>query len=245
MAILAANWKMNGSLGLIRAFAEVRTSLAGSSHEILFFPPFPLMQPLQQALADMSRLQVGAQNVSQFESGAYTGEVSAAMLAEQGLSHVLVGHSERRLYFGETNEIVAEKALRAQAHGLVPIVCIGESLAERESGQTFSVLSAQIQALAEAGVQLHEGLLLLAYEPIWAIGTGLAASPEDITAVHRHIHQCLAELTDATDSQVSILYGGSVNAGNLAAILAAPHVAGALIGGASLKVDEFQRMAAL
>lgn len=245
MAILAANWKMNGSLALVGAFAETRAHFADSQHDILFFPPFPLIQPLQQALADTPQLQVGAQSVSQYESGAYTGEVSAEMLAEQGVSHVLVGHSERRLYFGETNDIVAEKALRAQAHGLVPIVCIGESLAERESDQTFAVLSAQIQALAELSVQLHEGLLLLAYEPVWAIGTGLAASPEDITQVHAHIHHYLADLTDASDSKVSILYGGSVNASNLAAILAAPHVAGALIGGASLKVDEFQKMAAI
>ncbi len=243
MAILAANWKMNGSLALVQAFAETKMHFAHSAHELLFFPPFPLIQALQQAFEGAPSLQVGAQNVSQYEAGAYTGEVSAAMLAEQGLSHVLVGHSERRLYFGETNDIVAVKALRAQAHGLVPVVCIGESLAERESGQTFRVLNAQVQALAEAEVQLRDGLLLLAYEPVWAIGTGLAASPAEISQVHAHIHTCLAELVDESDSTISILYGGSVNANNIEAILAAPHVAGALIGGASLKVDEFSRMA--
>lgn len=245
MAILAANWKMNGSLSLVQAFAEASAHFAHSTHEILFFPPFPLIQSLQLALSDAPKLQIGAQNVSQYESGAYTGEVSAAMLAEQGLSHVLVGHSERRFYFGETNAIVAEKALRAQAHGLVPVICIGESLAERDAGQTFAVLGAQLQALADAELQLRDGLLLLAYEPVWAIGTGLAASPADISQVHAYIHQYLAKLVDESDSTISVLYGGSVNAGNVADILAAPHVAGALIGGASLQVDEFAKMAAV
>jgi len=244
MAILAANWKMNGSLALVQAFAAAKTGWQACAHDLLFFPPLPLTQALQDSLMDVPQVQVGAQNLSEHETGAYTGEVSAAMLAEQGLSHVLVGHSERRQYFGETNAIVATKALRAQAHGLVPVVCIGESLAERESGRTVAVLTAQLQDLADAGVQLREGQLLVAYEPVWAIGTGLAASPDDISQVHRAVQQYLAELVDEPESRVSILYGGSVNANNISAILAAPYVGGALIGGASLQVAEFAKMVA-
>lgn len=238
MAILAANWKMNGSLALVQAFADAQSYWHESLHELIFFPPFPLITPLQQALPNQ---YIGAQNVSDHEQGAYTGEVSAVMLQEQGVTHVIVGHSERRQYYGESNNIVAAKAIQAQAHGLVPVICIGEKLSDRENQITNDVLALQLQALVDAGVTLAHEQCLIAYEPVWAIGTGLAASPEDIAKAHLFIHEYIAQRSSAT-ALPALLYGGSVNVTNLASIIAVPYVSGALIGGASLKVDEFAKM---
>lgn len=238
MAILAANWKMNGSLALVQAFADAQSHWHESLHELIFFPPFPLITPLQQVLPNQ---YIGAQNVSEHEQGAYTGEVSAAMLREQGVTHVIVGHSERRQYHTETSSVVAAKALQAQAQDLVPVICIGEQLRDRENNATFDVLVLQLQALVDAGVTLAHGQCLVAYEPVWAIGTGLAATPEDIAKAHLFIHEYVSQRSSAT-TLPALLYGGSVNATNLANILAVPYVSGALIGGASLKVEEFAKM---
>jgi triosephosphate isomerase len=185
-------------------------------------------------------MALGAQDVSAHESGAYTGEVSANMLRDFAVRYVIVGHSERRQYHGETDALVATKAQRALAAGITPIVCVGESLAEREAGQTEAVVKRQLAAVIHAnGHCISE--IVVAYEPIWAIGTGLTATPEQAQAVHAVLRAQLQAATAQAD-RVSILYGGSMNAANAASLLAQPDVDGGLIGGASLKAPDFLSM---
>ena len=202
--------------------------------------PAVYLAQVQLLLAGQGGIALGAQDVSQHESGAYTGDVSAAMLKELGARYVIVGHSERRQYQGETDAQVAVKAQRALAAGLTPIVCVGETLREREQGETESVVSRQLSAVIQLnGERLAD--LVVAYEPVWAIGTGRTATPEQAQTVHAALRALLAA-ADLQAAGVRILYGGSMNAGNAAELLAQPDIDGGLIGGASLKARDFLKI---
>ena len=246
--LIAGNWKMHGSLtsnaGLLAGISAGIGAESGAPQcEVAVCVPAPYLAQCQSLLQD-SRLAWGAQDVSAHAAGAYTGEISAAMLQDFGCRFVIVGHSERRAYHGETSAVVAHKAQRALAAGLVPIVCVGETLAERESGATGAVVQEQLQAVLEVVAPVDTAQLknlVLAYEPVWAIGTGRTATPEQAQAVHAFIRQ---SLTQQGAGQVRILYGGSVKAGNAASLFAQPDIDGALVGGASLVAQEFLNIAA-
>ena len=238
--LVAGNWKMNGSLAssqaLLKAILPPLTALEGPRCAVCV--PFPYLAAVGQALQG-SRVQLGAQDVSQFDDGAYTGAVSGAMLADCGCRYAIVGHSERRTVFGETDEIVAQKYAQALKHGLTPILCVGEVLAERESGVTETVVARQLDAVTtRCGVQ-SLGRGVVAYEPVWAIGTGKTATPEQAQAVHAFIRGRVGAADRRTAEGLAILYGGSVKAGNATQLFAMPDVDGGLIGGASLVADEF------
>ena len=200
--------------------------------------PFPYLSQAQQKLSG-SAVKWGAQDVHQLDKGAYTGEVSAAMLRDFGCNYVIVGHSERRAYYGESSHLVAEKFLAAQQAGLTPILCVGETLEQRENGTTENVVAEQLDALIQlAGVQALRNAVV-AYEPVWAIGTGKTASSAQAQAVHAFIRQRVASHDGQIASGLCILYGGSVKANNAAELFAMPDIDGGLIGGASLVADEF------
>jgi triosephosphate isomerase len=223
--LVAGNWKMHGSLA---ANAALLDALVAAGVDCAVCVPFPYLAQAADRLRG-TRLALGAQTVSEHASGAYTGEVSASMLGEFGCRYVLVGHSERRQVFGETDAQVAAKFAAAQGAGITPILCVGEALAEREAGRTQEVVARQLDAVLAKG---ELGDAVLAYEPVWAIGTGRTATPQQAQEVHAFLRQ---RVTAAT----RVLYGGSVKADNAAAIFAQPDVDGGLIGGASLKAQEF------
>lgn len=238
--LVAGNWKMHGSLAanqiLLTALASQLERLNGMRSAVCV--PFPYLAQAQTVLTG-SCLAWGAQDVSQYEKGAYTGEVSAAMLLEFGCRYVIVGHSERRALFGETDAVVAAKFAAALVAGLTPILCVGETLEERDAGRAESVIAQQLDAVvAESGMA---GLAksVIAYEPVWAIGTGKTASPAQAQAVHAFIRSKLAALDPDVAAALVIQYGGSVKAANAAELFAQPDIDGGLIGGASLDVDEF------
>lgn len=235
------NWKMNGDLASNAALLEsvIAAIPLSDSAKVAVCVPFPYLAQVQ-SIVDGSALLLGAQDVSEFKEGAYTGEVSAKMLKECGVSLVLVGHSERRSLFGETDVVVAKKAKAALDADLMPVICVGETLAEREAGQAQAVVLRQFSAVAdEIGA---EGLRrsVLAYEPVWAIGTGKTATPEQAQEVHVWLRDALAELGAES---TSVLYGGSVKAVNAAEIFGQADVDGGLIGGASLVASEFLSIA--
>lgn len=238
--LVAGNWKMFGSRAMTRSLvAGLAAEFAdGAPCEIAVCPPFPYLDEACRA-ADGTAVTVGAQDVSDQDEGAFTGQVSGAMLAEIGCRYAIVGHSERRSLNGEGDALVAAKFIAAQSHGLTPILCVGESLEERESDRTEEVVGRQVRAvLAAAGIEAF-ARAVIAYEPIWAIGTGRTASPEQAQAVHAFIRGLLrAENANIADF-VKVLYGGSVKAANAAEIFAMPDVDGGLVGGASLEVEGF------
>ena len=236
--LIAGNWKMNGSLAANAALiGELLAGIGQPACDVAVCVPAVYLAQVQLLLAGQGGIALGAQDVSQHESGAYTGDVSAAMLKELGARYVIVGHSERRQYQGETDAQVAVKAQRALAAGLTPIVCVGETLREREQGETESVVSRQLSAVIQLnGERLAD--LVVAYEPVWAIGTGRTATPEQAQTVHAALRALLAA-ADLQAAGVRILYGGSMNAGNAAELLAQPDIDGGLIGGASLKARDF------
>jgi len=231
------NWKMNGSLALNAALLDLLTQGLGHADcEIAVCAPAPYLAQLQSLLSG-SRIAVGAQDVSADASGAFTGEVSGAMLREFGVRYVLVGHSERRQYHAESDEMVARKAQAALASGITPVVCVGETLAQRQAGETEAVVRRQLAAVVQRnGHCLSE--IVLAYEPVWAIGTGLTATPAQAQAVHAVLRAQLLAATTAA-ARVPILYGGSMNAANAAELLAQADIDGGLVGGASLKAVDF------
>ena len=238
--LIAGNWKMNGSIeandGLVRA---VLAGMGTPGCAVAVCVPAPYLAQLQMLRA-ASALELGAQDVSAHDKGAYTGEVSAAMLREFGVRYAIVGHSERRQYHGETDVLVADKAKAALAQGITPIVCVGETLAQREAGQTEEVVKRQLAAVIHAnGHCVSE--LVVAYEPVWAIGTGKTASPQMAQAVHAVLRAQLRAATPQAD-RVQILYGGSMNAANAAELLAQPDIDGGLIGGAALKSADFLKI---
>ena len=209
---------------------------------LLVCPPYPYLASVASQLAG-SNVQLGAQNVSEHEKGAYTGEVAPAMLREAGCRYVIVGHSERRTLYGESSAQVAEKMAAALAAGLVPILCVGETLEEREAGSTEAVVGEQLSAAIERNGIAAFGASVIAYEPVWAIGTGLTATPEQAQDVHRYIRSVLAEEDSGVAEGVQILYGGSVKGDNAAGLFGMPDIDGGLIGGASLKAADFLAIA--
>ena len=235
--LVAGNWKMNGSLAENAALlAGVKAALAGI--EAVVCVPFPYLAQAQSALAGSS-IAWGAQNLSEQARGAYTGEVSASMLLDFGCRYVIVGHSERRSLYGESDELVARKYMAAQAAGLIPILCVGELLDERESGITELVVARQLDAVVAAAGVASFGKAIVAYEPVWAIGTGKTASPEQAQAVHAFIRGKIAALDSNVGNGLVIQYGGSVKASNAAELTVQPDIDGGLIGGASLILEEF------
>jgi triosephosphate isomerase len=235
--LIAGNWKMNGNLlandALLAALAQgLAVKPACDVAVCVPAPYFAQIQSLKIAAID-----VGSQDVSAQASGAYTGEVSASMLKDFGVRYAIVGHSERRQYHGETDALVADKAKAALAAGITPIVCVGETLAEREAGRTEDVVKRQLAAVIHTnGHCISE--IVLAYEPVWAIGTGKTASPEEAQAVHAVLRAQIKAATDQS-ARVKILYGGSMNAANASSLLTQPDIDGGLIGGASLKAADF------
>ncbi len=238
--LVAGNWKMNGSLSSIRALmAGIRDGLSSvEDRDVLVFPPFPYLG-LTVELAAGTGVAVGAQDLSAHQSGAYTGEVSGAMIRDCGASHVLAGHSERRQYHAEGDDLVAEKAAAALAQGLIPVVCVGETLAEREADETEAVVGRQLAAVLERLGVAAFAEAIVAYEPVWAIGTGRTASPEQAQAAHAFIRSQVAALDDTIGGRLRILYGGSVKASNASELFAMADIDGGLIGGASLSHEEF------
>lgn len=231
--LVAGNWKMNGSLAANRDLLDGLEALPGI--EMALCVPYPYLAQLQQRPAG---LRLGAQDVSEHEAGAYTGEVSAGMLAEFGCHYAIVGHSERRTLFGEDDRLVGRKARAALGHGLVPIVCVGETLAERDEGRTMAVIGRQLAAVREELAGDAMGRIVVAYEPVWAIGSGRSASVAQVAEVHAQIRAWLKGHGVAAD-EVRILYGGSLKAGNAAELFAVPDVDGGLVGGASLAASDF------
>ena len=235
--LIAGNWKMNGSV--IANEALVKALVAGSAQaacHVAVCVPAPYLAQVQGLVAG-SVIAVGAQDVSQHESGAFTGEVSAGMLKDFGTRYCLVGHSERRQHHGETDAVVAIKAQRALAAGITPVVCVGESLAEREAGRTEEVVKRQLAAVIHTnGHCISE--IVLAYEPVRAIGTGKTATPEEAQQVHAVLRAQLRAATDHAE-RVLIVYGGSMNAANANQLLSQPDIDGGLVGGASLKAADF------
>jgi len=238
--LVAGNWKMHGSRAMTESLVKgLAAELAGGvGCEVAVCPPFPFLAHAADALVGTD-IRLGAQNLCDEDEGAYTGEVSGAMLKDLCCHFVLVGHSERRALYAETDDVVARKFLAAQRHGLVPVLCVGETLEEREAGVTEARVGAQLQAvLGAAGVEAFANAVI-AYEPVWAIGTGRTATPEQAQEVHAYIRGLVASENGTIGNSVRVLYGGSVKAANAAEIFAMPDVDGGLVGGASLEAAGF------
>src|SRR5215510_7565871 len=238
--IVAGNWKLHGSRAENARLIEALTAQlpSKSAAQCIVCPPFVYLQEISRAL-HQSSIDLGAQDVCAEPQGAFTGEVSAAMLKDVGCEYVIVGHSERRLIYRESDQLVARKFAAAQSKSLIPILCVGEQLAEREANRTEEVVARQLDAVLElCGVDAFAHAVI-AYEPVWAIGTGRNATPEQAQEVHAFIRARLAARNAKIAGETRILYGGSVKAGNAAELFARPDVDGGLIGGASLKADEF------
>jgi len=242
--IVAGNWKMNmdyheGLTLFNEVAALIKQDITGMQKAVIC-SPFIHLYSLVELLKGTNNISIGAQNAHQAESGAYTGEISAKMIASLGVTYVILGHSERRQYFGETNELLAKKTDKALEHGLKPIFCIGETLQEREAGKHFNIIK---QQLAEAVFHLDAAnfsKLVLAYEPVWAIGTGVTASAEQAQEIHEFIRkEIAAQYSQAVADGITILYGGSCNPKNAHELFAKPDIDGGLIGGASLKARDF------
>lgn len=238
--IVAANWKLNGNRNLVNSLVTAVNKHAASavSADVVICPPFTYLYE-SKGLIDSSNTYLGAQNVAQESQGAYTGEVSAEMLADMGCQFVIVGHSERRQYYGDTDVIVAEKFVRTQEAGLIPILCVGESLQQREQGKMAETIVRQVQAVVDKAGISKMANSVIAYEPIWAIGTGETASPAQAQEVHALIRGELAKQSEAIAAELRILYGGSVKADNAAELFAQADIDGGLIGGASLDASQF------
>jgi len=243
--LVAGNWKMHGhraeNATLVRGLIDqLRPEMTA---EVLICPPFPYLLETARLLKD-SEIALGGQSVCAEAVGAFTGEVSAGMLKDVGCRYVLVGHSERRQVYGESDALVARKFVAAQSQKLVPVLCVGETLDEREGNQTLTVVSRQIDAVLEVAGIGALGSAVIAYEPVWAIGTGRTASPEQAQEVHAMIRARVAALNAIIGGSVRILYGGSVKASNARELFAMPDIDGGLVGGASLKADEFAQICA-
>lgn len=245
--IVAGNWKMNKTFNeaedLLFDIADILKSNRPDDVEILVCPPAIYLE-LSADIAHENGFSCGAQNLSQHEAGAYTGEISAAMIASTGAKYVIVGHSERRTYFGEDDVLLAAKVSQALKHDLIPVYCCGEVLAEREAETHFEVVGEQIRKALFHLTAEEFANVVIAYEPVWAIGTGRTASPAQAQEMHAFIRKVLADkFGEAAAEETTILYGGSCNAANAAELFANPDVDGGLIGGASLKAEDFVKIA--
>jgi triosephosphate isomerase len=237
--LVVGNWKMNGSRAVNAALLSgISSGLAGAPAACAVCAPAPYLAQCEAALAG-TPVAWGAQDVSAHAAGAFTGEVSAAMLSDFACRYVIVGHSERRAYHAESNELVAKKAVAALGAGITPIVCVGETLAEREAGQTVAVVSSQLEAVLTLLDDAAVLRIVLAYEPVWAIGTGKTATPEMAQEVHAQLRSQLKQKNAVAADTVQILYGGSMKADNARQLMAQPDIDGGLIGGAALKAADF------
>ena len=248
--LFAANWKMNltpvegrALIAALRVILDPRAAQLARDRDVIVAPAFPVLAAAAQALAGAS-IALGAQNMHFEEKGAFTGEVSAAMLRAFGVTYVIVGHSERRQLFLESDELVGKRAAAVAAARFVPILCVGETADERDRGRTLEVVMRQLQA-GLAGISTEQARrVVIAYEPVWAIGTGRTATPEQAATVHGALREALRDRFGATTADaLPILYGGSVTPENVDSLLAKPDIDGALVGGASLKADSFARIA--
>ncbi|GAB4391647.1 MAG: triose-phosphate isomerase [Gammaproteobacteria bacterium] len=243
---IAGNWKMNGSSAQLQALLMQLKKLCQPlpACEFIVFPAFVYLPLAQQILSD-SCIKVGAQNVSEFDNGAYTGEVSSMMLHDVGCHYVLVGHSERRQLLRESDEQIAQKYIKAKQVGLTPIVCVGETLKQREQGLTHTVIQEQLTAIFTLAKNDNALLnnMIIAYEPVWAIGSGQAAQPEEAQQVHSFIRHYVSDVLQSQTSNIAILYGGSLKPANARDLFAMPDIDGGLIGGASLDAQQFWEIA--
>ncbi|MBP7301810.1 MAG: triose-phosphate isomerase [Brachymonas sp.] len=241
---IVGNWKMNGSLAANDALMQgILAGVGQPACDVAVCVPSVYLSQLQGLLASQQAIALGSQNVSQHENGPYTGDVSAEMLKEFGVRYAIVGHSERRMHQAETDTNVAIKAKRALEAGITPIVCVGETQRERDEGMTDYIVRRQLAAVTHlVGSSITE--VVVAYEPVWAIGTGNTATPEQAQQVHAVLRKQLQAATNHQASAIRLLYGGSMNAGNAAELLAQPDIDGGLIGGAALKADDFLRIIA-
>jgi triosephosphate isomerase len=242
--LIAGNWKMykTGPEAVDTAQRLVELVADTADVDIMIAPVFTALDPVSQVVAD-SRVGLGAQNLYWEKDGAYTGEISADMLVAAGCQYVIIGHSERRQYFGETDETVNKKIRAAIDAGLIPVFCVGETEAEREAGQTFSVLDKQVQIGLDGYFAKDLGTLVIAYEPVWAIGTGKTATKEQAQEAHQYIRSLIEQNIDKTLAQsMRILYGGSVKPDNVADLMQMPDIDGALVGGASLDAESFSKI---
>ncbi len=240
--LIAGNWKMNGSLqSVIQLVEGIKTGDVGTAQLAVCPPAIYLMKV--GGMLEGSQVSLGAQNVCDQASGAFTGEVSGGMLKEAGCRYAIVGHSERRALYVESDELVAARFAMAIESGLIPILCIGETLQEREEGITESVVARQLDAVIDTQGAAALGNCVIAYEPVWAIGTGKVATPEQAQAVHAFIRGKIAALDTAVADKLQILYGGSMNPGNAGELLSQPDIDGGLIGGAALKAEDFLAIA--
>ena len=237
--IVAGNWKMNASKDSVdNLIKDLLTGMDGITSEVLVCAPFPYLAQVE-LLIQGSKVMLGAQNLNTNSSGAYTGEVSADMIKDFGARHVIVGHSERRSLYGETSAMVAEKTKAALNSGLTPLLCIGESIEQRDSGNTEAVIEKQLSAVIElVGIEAFNQIII-AYEPVWAIGTGVTATPEQAQEVHLFIRSLLAKNDESVAQKTPILYGGSMNASNASELISCADIDGGLIGGAALKAEDF------
>jgi len=241
-SLIAGNWKMNGNLQSVIDLVEgIKAGDAGKA-QLAVCPPAIFLMKVGGMLAG-SGIALGAQNVCDQESGAFTGEISAAMLKESGCRYAIVGHSERRALYGESDQLVAARYAMALQAGITPILCVGETLGERESGVTEDVVARQIDAVLDGSGIASMAQAVIAYEPVWAIGTGQVATPEQAQAVHAFVRNRLAQQDNDVAQGLQILYGGSMNPANAAELLSQPDIDGGLIGGAALKADDFLAIA--
>ncbi len=238
-SLIMGNWKMNGSRAEAQKLAqEIVAGLDAGDQGIAVCVPYVYLSDVRGIIED-TPVALGAQNVADQEKGAYTGEVSAAMLKDCGCTYALVGHSERRSYYGDTDQTVAARFCQAQKEGIIPVLCIGETLEEREQDKTFAVIDTQLGTVIDvAGIDALANAVI-AYEPVWAIGTGKTASDDQAQEVHQYIRQQIAEKSQAGADNIQILYGGSMKPANAKGLLAMPDIDGGLIGGASLDADSF------
>ncbi len=237
--MVAGNWKMNGTTNSVRELVSgIKAGLNGQSAEIVVCPPFVYIPTVAAEIAD-SAITLAAQNMCDQDVGAFTGEVSGPMLKDVGCEYVILAHSERRAMYGETDEVAASKYAAALKNNLKPIFCIGETLEEREQGITEDVVARQVDAIIDAEGVASLANAVLAYEPVWAIGTGKTATPEQAQSVHAFIRGRIADQDAGIAEGLRILYGGSMNPGNAAELIAQPDIDGGLIGGASLKPEDF------
>ena len=243
--VLAANWKMNNGPTEARAFmaAFLASYTPRTDRTVVIFPPALSLTTLRNTLGSRTDVMLGVQNIHTEPKGAFTGESSAAMARDAGATLVLVGHSERRHVFGETDEATAKKCALTFQHGMIPMLCVGEKIDQREAGQTDAVVLRQLRAGLASLNKADIPRVLIAYEPVWAIGTGKTATPEDASAVHAVIRKELATLTSSSAEEIPILYGGSVNRENAGKLLQAPGVDGLLVGGASLEPSTWSAIA--
>ena len=241
-SLVVGNWKMNGTLASAELLAKgIIAGLGSNNAEIAVCVPYVFLSNVGQIVKD-TRLALGAQNVADKPSGAFTGEISASMLGEMNCKYALVGHSERRTYYGDTNETVADRFFQAQAQDIIPILCVGETLEQREQNQTFSVINEQLDAVINvAGIQSFSKAVI-AYEPVWAIGTGKTATDEQAQEVHLYIRKYIAAKDQAIADKIQILYGGSAKPDNAKGLFAMPDIDGGLIGGASLDAESFLKI---